>query len=352
MNNNVTDKDIKNIDLTTIITTAMQIPGMQVDRESFLREQFKDKAPDVISLIVENGPVLAGCTREELQRKAQNIIKECTAFSTGASFVAGLPGGFAMLATIPADVLQFYGVALRMAQQLVYIYGEEDMWCGGTPDQEKVTNQLILYCGVMLGATGAAETVRIMSSALAKQALKKLPQKALTKTFYYPVIKSILKFFGVQITKNTFAKGVSKVIPVIGAVVSGGLTLASMLPMGNHLLDTLDKAHFNYNDTDVEKDMNVIIDVCDEVEKDEIASATEEEIHNSDNEEVQPVEIKPTENEETKTESSTVKENTTTEAKPIKTIFAQIEEAKQMLDMGIINEDEFSQIKAKLIAKM
>ena len=63
-------------------------------------------------------------------------------------------------------------------------------------DNDKVTNQLILYCGVMLGASGAAQAVRVMSSALAKQILKKLPQKALTKTFYYPIIKSIAKAFG------------------------------------------------------------------------------------------------------------------------------------------------------------
>ena len=121
-----------------------------------------------------------------------------------------------MAATIPADIIQFYSVALRMAQELVYLYGETDMWCEGTPDSDKVTNQLILYCGVMLGATGAAQTVRVMSSALAKQAIKTLPQKALMTTFYYPVVKAILKFFGVSVTKSTFAKGVSKVIPVVG----------------------------------------------------------------------------------------------------------------------------------------
>lgn len=47
---------------------------------------------------------------------AKRIINERTIVSTGASFVAGLPGGLAMAATIPADMLQFYGIALRMAQ--------------------------------------------------------------------------------------------------------------------------------------------------------------------------------------------------------------------------------------------
>ncbi|MEE0914795.1 MAG: SHOCT domain-containing protein [Ruminococcus sp.] len=311
----------KSVDLTSVITTAIQIPGVKVSRESFLRGQFSDLEPETISLIIEKGPVVAGCDKKILKKKAQRIIKECTAISTSASFAAGLPGGFAMVATIPADMIQFYGVALRMAQQLVYLYGEEDMWCEGTPDQEKITNQLILYCGVMLGATGAAQTVRVMSSALAKQALKKLPQKALTKTFYYPVIKSILKFFGVQVTKSTFAKGVSKAIPVVGGVVSGGLTLASMLPMGNRLVDALEKAHFDYDAVDMETDMDVIMDVCDEI--------IEEEIEN------------------THTDQSDDKKVQLSE-----TIFAQIKEAKCMLDEGIITEEEFEILKVKLINQL
>ena len=315
----------KSLDLTNVISTAIQVPGVKVSRDVFLREQFKDLPQEIIELILEKGPVEAGRTREELKRKANRIIKERTAISTGASFVAGIPGGLAMAATIPADMLQFYGVALRMAQELVYLYGETDIWCDGVPDPDKVTNQLVLYCGVMLGATGAAQTVRLMSSSLAKQALKKLPQKALTKTFYYPVVKSILKFFGVSVTKNTFAKGVSKVIPVVGGVVSGGITLASMLPMGNRLFNTLDKAHFEYTMDDFEADMG-------EISKVRATEVTEEKIADVEN----------------VNEKKSVATNGTNQEE----IFEKIQKAKQLLDNGIITEEEFSEIKAKLISQM
>lgn len=305
-------KEEKSLDLTNVISTAIQIPGVKVTRDSFLREQFKDFSNEKIEVIIEKGPIEAGCTREELRKKANRIIKERTAISTSASFVAGIPGGLAMAATIPADMLQFYGVALRLAQELIYLYGEADIWCDGAIDPDKVTNQLILYCGVMLGATGAAQTVRIMSSALAKQALKKLPQQALTKTFYYPIIKSILKFFGVSVTKGAFAKGVSKVIPFVGGVVSGGITLASMLPMGNRLVNTLDKAHFDYNDNDFNADIRDISIICEHSEEEPCESTIEKEDE----------------------------------------IFTKIQQAKHMLDEGIITESEFSEIKTKLISQI
>lgn len=319
------EKKEKSLDLTNVISTAIQVPGVKVSRDAFLREQFKDLPQEKIELILEKGPVEAGRTREELKRKANRIIKERTALSTGASFVAGIPGGLAMAATIPADMLQFYGVALRMAQELVYLYGETDIWCDGVPDPDKVTNQLVLYCGVMLGATGAAQTVRIMSSSLAKQALKKLPQQALTKTFYYPVIKSILKFFGVSVTKNTFAKGVSKVIPVVGGVVSGGITLASMLPMGNRLFNTLDKAHFEYTMNDFETDMGDISKIC-------IQEASDENVTNC--------------------EDAVEKKDATTNSTNQEEIFEKIKKAKELLDNGVITAEEFSEIKAKIISQM
>lgn len=314
----------KSVDLTSVITTALKIPGVKVSRETFLREQFKDLSPDVIALIVKNGPVDAGCSREDLSKKATRIVKERAALSTGVSFLAGMPGGWAMAATIPADLLQFYGVALRMAQELVYLYGESDMWCDGTPDADKVYKQLILYCGVMLGASGAAQTARVMSSALAKQAVKKLPQKALTKTFYYPVIKSIMRFFGVSVTKSTFAKGVAKVLPVIGGVVSGGITLASMVPMGNRLITTLDKAHFDYTETDLDADIRIISDVCENEEnyEDKARDVTADEVN---------------------------PENTAPDKSDM---FNQVKQAKQMLDNGLITEDEYSAIKEKVISRM
>ena len=35
-------KKEKSVDLTSIISTAIQVPGVKVTREAFLREQFKD----------------------------------------------------------------------------------------------------------------------------------------------------------------------------------------------------------------------------------------------------------------------------------------------------------------------
>ena len=111
-------------------------------------------------------------------------------------------------------------MALRLAQELSYLYGQPDLWENGALDNEKVKNQLILYCGVMFGVSSAGAGVRVMAANMAKVALKKIPQQALTKTVWYPIVKQVCKSVGVKITKSTVAKGFSKAIPVIGGVIS------------------------------------------------------------------------------------------------------------------------------------
>lgn len=88
--------------------------------------------------------------------------------SSSVSFVAGVPGGIAMAATIPADTAQFFGMTLRLSQEIGYIYGYEDFWDDDELDVEKVNGDLVLFLGVMFGVGGAAATNKALSSHLSK----------------------------------------------------------------------------------------------------------------------------------------------------------------------------------------
>lgn len=195
--------------------------------------------------------------KKELDRAAQKCINQAVMQSSAISFATGIPGGLAMAATIPADIAQFYGYSLKLAQEISYIYGYHDLWNNQDELTEEAKNTLILYLGIMLGVTSAGSVVRILSKRLSIQAVKKIPQKALMKTFYYPILKKILAIFGTKLTKATFAKGVSKAIPVLGGVVSGGINYASMKPMAMRLKDELSK-NIGYTQEDAEKDLEIL----------------------------------------------------------------------------------------------
>ena len=320
--------------LEEIICKAIQIPGVKVDRNKFLAEIFSSKV-DLLENIVNNGPIGAGITREEINNIANRLIMKRTSQSSIASFVAGIPGGLAMAATIPADILQFFGMSLRLAQELSYLYGADDLWENGKIDDEKVKNQLILYCGVMFGVSGAVSGVRVLTTQVAKTALKKIPQKALTKTFWYPIIKKICSFVGYTLTKKTLASGVSKAIPVIGGVISGTINFASMMPMARKLNDTLDNATFDYSEEEFNRDIELLSNETGKVSEEDKQSFKEKFV----------VGFNKTKNSVSNLFSKLGDNKDKSEIDPIE----EIKKYKELLDSGIINQEEFNKKKKDLL---
>ncbi|MBF1114795.1 MAG: SHOCT domain-containing protein [Solobacterium sp.] len=298
--------------IVQVIELAVQIPGVKVNRDSFLMSVFQKKNQELKENILALGPIEAGIDRDELMKLARSLVVDRTMKSTAMSFAAGLPGGLALAATIPADTIQYFGMALRLAQEIAYLYGEDDLWSEGNLKEEKVMNTLIIYCGVMFGAGGAAATLRVLTSQLGKQALKKIPQMALTKTFYYPLVKSIVKFFGGRMTREVFGEVVAKAVPILGGIVSGGITFATLRPQGFRLANVLDEAKFSYSKEEMEADL---------------------------------MEIQRTVDLQEKNENTTVRVNTET------SIADEIKKIKELLDQGILTEEEFNEIKKKLIEK-
>lgn len=212
----------------SLLNLILKIPGIKVNRNDFFQRTFANE--DIERLLAE-GP-LRYFGRAELDRQAALLIKNATWRSSAISFATGIPGGLAIAATLPADTTQFYAVALRLAQELGYLYGREELWDAST---EKGRETLLLYLGAMLGVSGTGAMLRVLSSKLSTRVLERIPQKTLEQTLYYPLIKKVAAFFGKKISKNTFARGVSKAVPVLGGAISGGLTYATMRTMARRL---------------------------------------------------------------------------------------------------------------------
>ncbi|UXR78434.1 EcsC family protein [Staphylococcus sp. IVB6227] len=238
-----------------VIEHAVKLPFVKVNRQEFLLKTFSNYDIDMNELI-NRGPINL-VTKKDLDKVANRVINDALIKSTSASFLAGIPGGFALAATIPADMAQFYGFALKLAQELSYIYGLEDLFNDADELSEESKNMLIIYLAVMLGVTAAGSTVRLLSKQASSKVLKTLPNKALTKTVYYPILKKVLKTFGIKLTKDTFAKGVSKAIPVVGGVISGSMNYASLKPMGRKLKNEL-SVSINYTSREQAKDLKII----------------------------------------------------------------------------------------------
>ncbi|MBR0140704.1 MAG: hypothetical protein IJM19_00470 [Ruminococcus sp.] len=224
----------------TVMDTASNLPLVNVERDSFLRKQFVNSKYDVYD-VISRGPVSAGVPKEELRKIAKGVIRLESTQVTLISTAAGLPGGLAMIGTVPADMAQYIGYLMRVAQKLMYLYGIESI----KDVSDNSENAIIIALGVMLGAEGASNGLRTLCKSFAVNLEKRVAQKALTKGTLYPIVKKICAQLGIKLTKQSFAKGVGKVVPIIGGFASGGLTLATFVPSCKHLLNALEKEMYN-----------------------------------------------------------------------------------------------------------
>lgn len=229
--------------LENALRVAIKMPGVKIDRTAFLKKELNKLCDDsVVEKAIETNPAQAGISKKIISNMAKSSITFETTKVSLLSAASGIPGGFAMAATIPADMVQYLAHILRILQKLAYLYGWQE-FSFDDDDQsvldEETMNQLILFIGVMFGVDAAKAAVVKIANALAANIPKALMKKALTKGVIFPIVKKIAALLGIKMTKEVFAKGVGKIIPVIGAVVSGGVTLAGFVPMARHLRDYL-----------------------------------------------------------------------------------------------------------------
>lgn len=217
---------------------VVRIRGVRITRDEFMRQELRKlhMSDEAITRAVDSNPVLAGVCLTDLDMLADGIISFETNKSAAMSFAAGLPGGFAMLGTIPADLTQYYVHAFRIMQKLAYLYGWRELLSDMDEVDDETIGVLAVFFGVMLGVGGAAQSLTAFARSVAMPAFQKqLTKQALTKTSWYPVMKHCLRYIGINLTKKSFAQGVSKVIPVIGGVVSGGMTFVSLQSQSTRL---------------------------------------------------------------------------------------------------------------------
>lgn len=213
------------------LAKVVRVPGVRVNREEFLRQELRKlrMGDDAIARAIDSNPLLAGVALTEIDRLAEEAISYETNKSAAISFVAGIPGGFAMLGTIPADLMQYYAHALRIMQKLAHLYGWGELLPDGRETDDDTLGVLAVFFGVMLGVGGAAQSLTAFARVAAKTAYQNhATKRALMSITWYPVVKHSLRLIGINITKSTAAKGFSKIVPVIGGFVSSGLTFMAL----------------------------------------------------------------------------------------------------------------------------
>jgi hypothetical protein len=229
-----------------VLRSALAMPGAKIDRNSFLKKELSKRcSPTMVQQAIEKRPALAGIDEHTIKKIALANIKFHRAGVTSVSFAAGLPGGWWMAGTVPADMTQFFWHVIVILQKLAYLYG----WPSLINDDEEIDDETLLvislFVGVMFGAGAASKALGDLAEKFAQQVISRLPKKALTKYAIYRIAKEVAKWIGIKLTKESFAKFLSKLVPVVSGFISGTITWISFSAMSKKLkkhLKTLELA--------------------------------------------------------------------------------------------------------------
>jgi hypothetical protein len=220
----------------SVLRTALALPGVKVDRKAFLwRALSKHVTEKVLQSAIDTSPAKAGVSKNTIRRIATASIKWHRAGVSSVSFASGLPGGWWIAGTVPADLTQFFWHVLVILQKLAYLYGWPELFSEDSELDEETLLILAVFIGVMLGAESAAKVLGDIAQRAAAQVLKRLPGETLTKWGLYRLAREVAKWIGIKLTEDSFARHVSRIVPILGGIISGTVTWISFSLMTSRL---------------------------------------------------------------------------------------------------------------------
>ena len=179
---------------------VVRVPGVRINRDDFLRQELRERGvpEEVIRRTIDTNPAFAGIPLAELDRLAEQVISYETNKSAALSFAAGIPGGFAMLGTIPADLTQYYVHAFRIVQKLAYLYGWRELLSAKEEVDDETIGIIAIFFGVMLDVEEASMSLSSFASSTVMDTVKKqMTKQFLMKTSWYRAVKKTLQMIGV-----------------------------------------------------------------------------------------------------------------------------------------------------------
>ena len=221
-----------------VLETSLRLPFVKVDRDEFLtKELSKFCTPMEVITALDDTP-LKVLNKKEIDKLANQCISYHLTMVCGTSALMGLPGGWWMAGSIPADITQFYGHILSLMQKLIYLYGWPSLTDVNKQLDDESLNIMTLFVGAMMGNKLAIEALTKVVGQVSKNAGIKISEGVMA----HYVIK-IAQWIGINMTKEGFAKGVGKVLPLVGAPISATITYYTFRPMARRLKKHLDELY-------------------------------------------------------------------------------------------------------------
>ena len=262
------DEIFQTIHLEDFINKAFQLPGIQINREAFLRKEFElYYDSDFIKEAIGQTPMMAGISLEEINKIADDIITYESKHGSSVSAALTIPGGISAFATLPMDVMQSFAFLLRCAQKLMYLYGLPQIKFEKNQLHPISMHILVLSFGVMYDLKDASIALKAMCSIIYKNKNQQIIYESLIKGKIVLIVKEIEIWFEKRMAKELLGNLFEKALPVFGAIVGGGITYLSFNKHCSKLKNVLkDTKLSNIKYVESQKENEMMDRILDEME--------------------------------------------------------------------------------------
>lgn len=219
----------------SILKLGLRLPFSKVDKVRYLRHLFRKKVENETQMerILSDKPssVLPMSRIEEI---TTHEIRKHAFWVTFISFLCALPpDGWLMWLLIVVDFIQFQIFVFVILQKMLYIYGCRDLFMAeDASDKNKSMDLMMLIVSVVM--IGKSQMVRMAKSAFGlavKQVIQRFAVRLLTRMAVLNILRQLGKWFGIVLTKEMVVSGLSLIVPLVCALISGLISLWLFMPM-------------------------------------------------------------------------------------------------------------------------
>lgn len=218
----------------SVLRWGLKLPFSKVDRERYLRRVFSkhvaDEAQMTVLLVERPSAVLSDCLIEEVVRKE---IHRHALWVTLVSLVCAIPpDGWLMWVLILVDFVQFQVFVFIILQKMLYIYGCKELHVQDSLKEERSLDVMMLMISVVM--IGKSQVRRLAKSAFGlavKQVIQRFAARLMTRLVVLNFLRQMAKWFGIVLTKEMVIAGLSMIVPLICALISGLISLWLFMPM-------------------------------------------------------------------------------------------------------------------------
>ncbi|MDE7410150.1 MAG: hypothetical protein K2N09_09035 [Muribaculaceae bacterium] len=231
---------------TSFLNGILKMPGAKINREVYLRKTFSHLSDSEIRRCLYESPAKV-ISQAEIEDAASNVIRSHTAKATAVSTISSIPGGLAMLVSVPADLANYYFHVVAVGQKLGYLYGFPDM----VDDSGRLTPEGEIMLTAFIGVMNKVEVAKELVKKIAIEAAKRMSEETavrvagniISKQFIAQAIEAISAKLGAKIVAKGGGRVLYKAIPLLSGAICGTITYATFKPQAKRLHEVLKSNH-------------------------------------------------------------------------------------------------------------